>query len=228
MSQSESKHESELGPQPRAPTALLRQVVLGVTAAAVLIAVPVAIRAWVDGQAALKEALSTEDVDLRIERLGHAARWRMPLASHDEQALDALVELGEHSEPTVSVAAYREARRALLATRAWGLADPQRFEMLNERIASAMAAREEVEGTDVGGLGDPYAYHLQLLAREPGPEPMRAGGAAWAFVAWLGALVGFVGRGLDERGKLQAKPATRWGMAVLLLLAAWTVLLATA
>lgn len=223
-----SHSESKLAPEPRAPTALLRQVVLGVAAAAVLVAVPLGVRAWVDGRAALQEALSTEDVDLRIERLGQAARWRMPLASHDEQALDTLVELGEHSADPVSVAAYREARRALLATRAWGLADPQRFEMLNERIASAMATREEVEGTDVGGLGDPYAYHLQLLAREPGPDPMRAGAAAWAFIAWLGALVGFVGRGLDERGKLQAKPATRWGLAVLLLLAAWSVLLATA
>ncbi len=224
MSHSESKHARE----PRAPTVMLRQVVLGVTAATVLIAVPVAIRAWVDGRAALQEALSTDDVDLRIERLGHAARWRMPLASHDEEALDALLELGEVSEPTASIAAYREARRALLATRAWGLSDPQRFEVLNERIASAMAAREELEGTDVGGQGDPYHYHLQLLAVEPGPEPMRAGAAAWAFVAWLGALIGFVGRGLDERGKLQAKPATRWGLAVLLLLATWTVLLATA
>ncbi|MBV1859736.1 MAG: hypothetical protein KUG77_15090 [Nannocystaceae bacterium] len=223
-----SEAETNLVPEPRAPAALLRQVVLGMTAAGVLIAVPVSIRAWVDGHGALEEALSTPDVDLRIERLGHAARWRMPLASHDEEALDALVELGDHSEATVSVAAYREARRALLATRAWGLADPVRFEMLNERIALAMAIREEVEGTDVGGQGDPYAYHLQLLAREPGPEPMRAGVAAWAFVGWLGALVGFVGRGLDERGKLQAKPATRWGLAVLLLLAAWTVLLATA
>lgn len=219
---------SEPDAEPRAPTALLRQVVLGVAAAAVLIAVPVGVRAWVDGRAALEQALSTEALDLRIERLGHAARWRMPLASHDEEALDALVELGEESEPTASLAAYREARRALLATRAWGLADPQRFEMLNERIATAMAAREEVERTDVGGLGDPYAYHLQLLMREPGPEPMRAGLAAWAFVAWLGALVGFVGRGLDTRGKLQPRPATRWGLAVLLLLAAWTVLLATA
>lgn len=223
-----SDSESELAPEPRAPTALLRQVVLGIAAATVLIAVPVGIRAWVDGRAALQEALSTEDLDLRIERLGHAARWRLPLASHDEEALDMLVELGEHSEAPVSVAAFREARRALLATRAWGLADPERFEMLNDRIASAMAAREDLDGTDVGGLGDPYAYHLQLLAREPGPDPVRAGAAAWAFVGWLGALVGFVGRGLDDRGKLQAKPATRWGLAVLLLLAAWTVLLATA
>ncbi|MGH1349108.1 MAG: hypothetical protein ACRBN8_46685 [Nannocystales bacterium] len=223
-----SEGERKPMPEARAPTALLRQVVLGVAAATVLITVPVAVRAWVDGRAALQQALQTEDVGLRIERLGHAARWRLPLASHDEDAVDALVELGEQSEASVSIAAYREARRALLATRAWGLTDPERFEMLNERIASAMAAREATEGTDVGGLGDPYAYHLQLLAREPGPEPLRAGGAAWAFVAWLGALVGFVGRGLDKRGKLQAKPATRWGLAVLMLLAVWTVLLATA
>ncbi len=222
----DAPRESEA--EARTPVAVLRQVVLGVAAAVVLIVVPVAIRAWVDGRAALEQARLTEALDLRIERLGHAARWRMPLASHDEQALDALLQLGEESEPVASLAAYREARRALLATRAWGVADPQRFELLNERIATAMAAREEAEGTDVGGLGDPYAYHLQLLTREPGPEPRRAGLAAWAFVAWLGALVGFIGRGLDSRGRLQPKPATRWGLAVLLLLTAWTVLLATA
>lgn len=206
----------------------VRKAVLGTALIGMMVVIPVGIRAAVEGSAALDEALSTEDVDLRIERLGHAARWRMPFATHDERALDALVEIGESHDDEVSLAAYREARRALLGTRAWGLSDPARFEMLCERIAVAMAAREEADASDVGGQGDPYAYHLQLLQKVPGPDPLRAGGAAWAFVGWAVAMVGFVGRGLDDKGKLQPKPATRWGLAAMLLLALWTVLLATA
>jgi len=208
--------------------AQVRKVVLGLVAAAVLIVVPVAVRATVDGAAALQEAVATEEVDLRIERLGHAARWRMPWASHDEEALDALVVLGESSDPVVALAANREARRALLGTRAWGLSDPARFAMLNERIAHAMADQEARDGNDVGGQGDPYAYHLQLLQTPPGPDPLRAGVAGWSFVLWLVTLTGFVARGIDDKGRLRPKPATRWGLAALLLLASWTVLLATA
>jgi len=208
--------------------ATLRRAVLYAAAAIVLVVVPIAVRAAVDGHAALQEALATEDPDLRIERLGHAARWRVPLASHDEAAMDALIAIGEQGEPAQSLAAYREARRALLATRAWGLSDPARFDMLCERIATAMAAQEEADLSDVGGQGDPYAYHLQLLQERPGPDPLRAGFAAWAFIGWLVALVGFIGRGLDDRGKLQPRPATRWGLAAMLLLVSWAVLLATA
>lgn len=226
---SDAPQSKAASPQaPRVPLAMVRRAVLWGALGVVALAVPIAVRAAVDGRAALAEAEATEDLDLRIERLGHAARWRLPLASHDEAALDALLEIGESAEAEASLAAYREARRAMLATRAWGLSDPARFTAVNERIASAMAAQEEADGTDVGGRGDPYAHHLALLEQVPGPDPVRAGIAAWSFVAWLVALVGFVGRGLDDKGRLQARPATRWGLAVLLLLAMWTVLLATA
>ena len=208
--------------------ASIRRIVLYAAAGVVLLVVPIGVRVAVDGRAALQEALATADPDLRIERLGHAARWRMPLVSHDEQALDALIAIGERGEPVQSLAAYREARRAMLATSAWGLSDPARFDMLCERIAAAMAAQEEADLSDVGGQGDPYAYHLQLLQQVPGPDPLRAGFAAWAFVGWLVALLGFIGRGLDDRGKLQPRPATRWGLAAMLLLVSWAVLLATA
>lgn len=210
------------------PLRWVRRAVLGGAFVLSMLIVPVAMRASIEGSAALEEALATDDIDLRIERLGHAARWRTPLTTHDERALDALVAIGEGHDGAVSLAAYREARRALLGTRAWGLSDPERFEMLCERIASAMAAQEEQDASDVGGQGDPYAYHLQLLQKVPGPDPLRAGGAAWAFVAWVLAAVGFVGRGIDDKGKLQPKPATRWGLAAMVLLAVWTVLLATA
>ena len=135
----------------------VRKAVLGGALVGVVVVVPIAIRATVEGSAALDEALGTDDIDLRIERLGHAARWRMPIATHDERALDALVEIGESRNDEASLAAYREARRALLGTRAWGLSDPARFEMLCERIATAMAAREEADASDVGDAMDDCA-----------------------------------------------------------------------
>ncbi len=208
--------------------ARVRAAVLWTLGLAGLIAVPMVIRVHVEGGAALARAEATEDVDLRIERYGHAARWRTPLASHDDAALDALVSLGDDPDRAVALAALREARRAMLGTRAWGLEDPTRYASVNEAIAKHMADAEAQAGTDVGGLGDPYAYHLQLLQSVPGPDPVRANGAALAFAGWLLALVGFMLRGLEGNGRLRARAATRWGMASLVLLVTWCVLLATA
>ncbi|MEM6296312.1 MAG: hypothetical protein AAGA54_33890 [Myxococcota bacterium] len=210
------------------PLTRVRAAVLGSVGLAALVAIPMVVRVHVEGTAALASAKQTDDVDLRIERYGQAARWRSPFGAHDDAALDALVAMGDDPEREVALAALREARRAMLGTRAWGLSDPARYATVNESIATHMAAAEAEAQTDVGGHGDAYAYHLRLLQAVPGPDPVRANGAAFAFAGWLVALVGFVLRGIDASGRLQARAATRWGLAALVLLVSWCVLLAIA
>lgn len=200
----------------------------------IVVAVPLVLRVGWEGRAELAQAERAaidDDVDLEIEHLGRAARWRLPGLSHDEKALGRLVAIGEAQErrgsdgTQMALAAYREARRALLATRAWGVPHPEVLADVNQRIARLMARQEAELGTDVSGSGDPYAYHLELLQEVPGPDPVRGNLAALSFVAWLVATGGFILRGLDAQGRVRSRPALRWGGASLLLLLAWTLLL---
>ncbi len=80
-------------------------------------------------------------------------------------------------------------------------------------------------GLDIGGTDDPVAFHRELLSKEPGPDPVRGNLAALAFLGWAACIAGFVVQGIDPRGRLRPRPALRWGLGVLALLVAWTVLL---
>lgn len=217
-----------------APTRSWLRRLAWVAVVVVAFGAPLSIRVAWEGRAELEQAQRAKaagDIDLQIEHLGRAARWRIPLFGHDEEALQNLVDIGTESEvqgedgSQRALAAYREARRAILATRTWGVPDPETFDHVNERIARLMADQEERFGTDVSLSGDPYAYHLGLLQEVPGPDPWRANLAALAFAAWLFATGGFVMRSLDSRGRLIPKPAVRWGLCSVLLLLAWVLAL---
>ncbi len=240
---SEEQPETEQTSPPPAPgprhrwLARARRWTLWSVAVGGAFAVPVVVRVGWEGHDALDRAAQAqraEDDDLQIEMLGRAARWRMPGLGHDEEALAQLVALGEAAESQGAdarpraLAAYREVRRALLATRAWQVPHRDVFDDVNVRIARLMAAQEEAFGTDVGGQGDPYSYHLQLLQDVPGPDPVRGNLAALSFLGWLAAGVGFVVLGIDAKGRVRPRPAARWGVLSLVLLVAWAVLLATA
>jgi hypothetical protein len=195
---------------------------------------PLCSRAGYEGQAELAradEAAAAGRVEDEIIHLGRAARWRTPWLSHDETARARLLQLGRDAlagdEAAVALVAFREVRRALLATRTSGVADPQQLQEANDNIATLMAAQEERLGTDVGGTGDPRAWHLAQLQAPVGPTTWRATAAALAFVVWLVTAGGFMLRGLDAAGRLRARAAVRWGIASLAALVAWTWLLVT-
>lgn len=173
------------------------------------------------GALALADRAAAEGrVDREIMQLGRAARWRVPLAGHDEAALERLLTIAARAEQAgaassqTALAAYREARGALLATRAWGIVDVARLEDANRGIARLMAAQERAFGTDLSGAGDPEAHHLALLRRagETGPP--------WpALAAVLAALAGALAlRGGPARGRARAL----WGgLALAAGLAVW-------
>lgn len=201
------------------------------------VVVPIVLRVAYEGRAELAaadEARAQGDSAGEIEHLGRALRWRLPVADHDERALERLWSIGREQEQQgpegrgQALAAYRELRSGLLATRVWSVPQRERWEAANERIAVLMAEQEREQGTDLSGTGDPEAFHRAVLAREPGPEPIRGNLAALAFVGWVVCGVGFVLRGLGPRGRLRPRPALRWGLGGLLCLLAWAVLLAGA
>ncbi len=184
---------------------------------------PLLARAAWEGRGALAQAdvaAAAGRVDREILHLGRAARWRVPIAGHDEAALARLMAIGEAAElrggagSQTALMAYREARAALLATRAWGVADRALLHAANRRIARVMAEQELVFGTDLSRAGSREAYHRALL------EQAGAGGWPWAAVA----------AGLTAAAALLALrgPATRgravWGgLALGLALATWAL-----
>ena len=152
----------------------------GVTAGIVVVAValPLWLRAGIDGAAQLRaadEAAAEGSFDREVEHLGRALRWRAPLWSHDEQALERLWAIGEAQQArgaegrAGALAAYRELRRGLLATRAWGIPHRERWEEANARIAGLMAEQERALGLDASGDGDPVglAHGLEEPLRRP-------------------------------------------------------------
>ena len=181
------------------------------------------LRVGIDGRNELTQAeaqLADEHFDFAIIHYGRAARWRLPIATHDERALEGLEELAragvEGGDSTQSLLAYREIRRSLLATRTpWGVSDPDLLERANAQIASLMAGADDPERED----------RLAIQLAEPKDAPNSGTWlASLMFVAWLGALYGFFSQGLDERARLRGRPARLWGLAVMFTLLGWMLL----
>ncbi len=196
----------------------------------VAFAMPVVVRAWMDARAELDaadDAVASGDEDGEVEHLGRALRWRLPLSSIDDVALARLFAIGEAADedgdPVLALAAYREARGALLASRVLAVPHAEARAELDIRIARLMADEERRFGTDSSHGGDLEAHHLALLSATPGPAPVRATIAAGTFVAWVIASLATVMKGVDASGRVRPRPAILWGLASVACLVAWTI-----
>lgn len=135
---------------------------------------PLLVRVAWEGRAELiaaDEAAAAGRVDLEIVHLGRAARWRAPFAASDDAAIGRLLALGAAHEGdeatlTTALAAYRELRGALWATRVRA-PEGEALALTNGRIAALMAAQERAFATDLSRRGAQEAYHLALLAAGP-------------------------------------------------------------
>jgi hypothetical protein len=181
------------------------------------------LRAYVDGSAELRKAEAARaegELDDLVMHLGRAARWRLPLATHDERALEELeaLALGPRAaeDPTLAILACREIRRALLATRTpMGVSDPELLDRAERGVVRLMSVDTDPERDD----------RLAIQLSEPRDAP-NAGTwlASFFFVAWLGALYGFFSRGIDDEASLIPKAARLWGLLVLLTTVSWMLL----
>jgi hypothetical protein len=194
------------------------------------VAGPLVLRAAWEGRAELVHADAAGlagRVDLEVVHLGRAARWRAPLARHDDEALTRLMAIGARAEgeggagSQTALLAYREARAAILATRAWGVADARLLYAANRRIAALMADQEKTFGTDLSQVGAAVAYHWALLEQtcpKGHPWPAIAAALGGIAAAWAVAV------GLPTRGAVRRRPliagaavaATLWAAAWLL------------
>lgn len=194
-------------------------VILGLIA---LLLVPLVGRTIVDGRAELTRAEAAAedgDRDAEIRHLGRAARFRLPLAKHDELALARLRELAldaaARQEISTALVAWREIRSALIGTRTLDVADPELLAEANVAIVELMVAQARAADRPIA----PERW-AEELEQDLGPRH-RSLFAASCFAVWLVASVGFFVRGIDAKGRLVPRPALRWGGCALLSLIAW-------
>ena len=128
------------------------RVILYVVLALVVVG-SLVVRAWVDGRAQLRQAdafAASGDLDGEIRLLGRAARWRLPLAEHDEEARERLRGIAERESEAghvdTALIAWRELRSAILATRTIGVVDPEQLAQANAAIVELMVADAESKG----------------------------------------------------------------------------------
>jgi hypothetical protein len=190
------------------------------------VVVSLLVRAWLDGRAQLQAAdamAEAGDLDGEIRHLGRAARWRVPLAEHDELARARLRELAERETEADHVpealAAWRELRSAILATRTIDVVDPEQLHAANTAIVELMVQEALAAGTRADSAR--WAAELDEDLGSRGRSLL----AASCFAAWLVACIGFFARAIDGKGRLEPRPALRWGAAVLVLLMAWIALM---
>ena len=198
-------------------------------AIAATLVVPVVVQVAVQARSELvaaDDAAARGDETAEVIHLGRALRWRLPLSSFDERAIDRLLAIGEAAEDDPAdvaharaLAAYREIRSALLGSRALDVPHDDVLADVDARIARLMAAQAH----ELGVIAADEARQHQRL-REAS-ESRRTGTviAALALVLWVGATMSFLARGVDARGRLIRPTGTRTGLLALAALVLWLV-----
>lgn len=186
--------------------------------------------AWSGHQAheAALTALATQNKIQALDQLSRSARWYLPGSSRVREALQQIVRLGQEAEKAGQVeealAAYREARRCIRATRSMWVPNADLQGPIDERIAHLMAGQST---RNRAGKETPFelrkAEHLALLGQDNAPDPFWALWVVLAFFGWAGGAFGFVFGAWDSYGSFRSRPALAWGGAVVASFALWLV-----
>jgi hypothetical protein len=193
--------------------------ILAVVIAIVLMILgPLAVRAGIEGRAELRAAEQASTLEQAIVHLGRAARWRLPIADHDEQARERLEQIAEEAEQAGdarALVAWRELRGALLGTRTWGVVDPEQLERANRGIV-----RETLKAAKAVGAPEESERWLAELEAAPASDGIGTRIAALCFALWCVTLIGFVVHAIGTEGRLR-RSALAWGAVNLTSLLGW-------
>jgi hypothetical protein len=193
-------------------------------AAMLLILGPLIVRAAIEGRAELRAADEASTTEQAIVHLGRAARWRLPVADHDEQARERLEQIADEAEQAgddaLALSAWRELRGALLGTRTGSVVDREQLERANLGIVRAM-----LEIADAAGeLGDGERWRAELEAA-PATDGVGTRFAALCFALWCVTLIGFVVHGIGGQGRWLRRPGLWWAGVNLASLLGWLSLM---
>jgi len=182
--------------------------------------VVVAIRLLVDSRIALRAGEMSETRGDRLEAIRHyqdAARLYLPASPYVRAALDrleAVAAAAAQAGDGPSVRAALEAERgAILATRSLYIPNGSRLPSIEHRLARLLAATEDRSVAPGVSFEARAAWHLERLARRPGPALAHVVLALVGLVLWVGSAIGFVSKGLDARLHLRRRYAMIAGVA---------------
>jgi hypothetical protein len=150
--------------------------------------------------------------DEEIAHLGRAARLYAPGNPYARRALDRLATIGRE-DPTRALAAWREARSAILATRSFYTPHRALLDEANGQIAERMAQAEVAAGTQ-HTVERARAWHAARLAQNEAPS------VAWTLVAlvglaaWIGCALGLFLRGVGDDDRMRPRAALAWAVGV--------------
>jgi hypothetical protein len=190
----------------------------------------VAVRLLVDSRSALRAGQMSEERGDRLEAIRHyqdAARLYLPGSPTVRDALDRLEALATAAAqagdgPGVRAALEAE-RAAILSTRSLYIPNGSRLPHIEHRLARLLAATEDRSVAPGVSFEARTAWHLQRLARRPGPALAHVVLALAGLVLWVGGAIGFVSRGLDARLRLRRLHAIVAGVIFALGLAMFLV-----
>lgn len=175
-----------------------------------------------------EEAYQAGDLDTALERYEHAVQWYTPHSPWVRQSVESLWRMGSDAEETGNVdralAAYRALRGSLYAVRSFYTPYREWISRCDEKIATLSAGK--IAQTQAGKerpFEDIRAESLRLLKKDHAPSVGWAILAEVGFFGWVGSAIGLIFRAYRDAGRLKGRAALRWGLAIIVFYALWTL-----
>ncbi|HEX6836332.1 MAG TPA: hypothetical protein VF334_07140 [Polyangia bacterium] len=150
--------------------------------------------------------------DDELAHLGRAARLYAPGNPYSRRAVEKLAAIGRE-DPARALAAWRELRSALLATRSFYTPHRALLDEANARIADLMADAELAAGTQ-HARDRARAWHAARLAQDEAPSVAWTLVALFGLAAWIACALGLLLRGVGDDDRLRPRVALVWAAGV--------------
>jgi len=177
---------------------------------AILLAI-VAVRVVWSSRGEWRAAVSSSG-EAEITHLGRAARLYAPGNPYSRRAVDKLAAIGRQ-DPARALAAWRELRSAILATRSFYTPHRALLDEANAHIADLMADAELAAGSQ-HARDKARAWHAARLAQDEAPSVPWTIVALAGLAAWIGCALGLCLRGVGDDDRLRPRAALVWALGV--------------
>lgn len=184
----------------------------------VVVLVVLSVKVIVSSRAELDRARRAEtagELEVAVTHYRRAARWHLPVQPWADEALDALMAIGEAAEErgdaVLALASYRSAHAAIMSTRHLWVPDRERLHRADERIAHLMATGEVPPVDARRSEAEREALYLEMLEEDRDPALGWSLLALLGFLLWLAGAYGVFTRALDEDDRFVQAELRKWG-----------------
>lgn len=173
-------------------------------------------------------------LDEAVYHYQRSAKWNSLITQTSEDAQDKLRSLTDTAEANgakkLALLSQRYLRASFMSTNHLWRQDTAALGAVNRRIARLTAEVQLASGAPtIRGrtLETLTADHLTLLERRYGPTPLQGSLVFMLFLAWIGAAIWTVWRGLNADGKVNRNQLVRGALATLVLFTSFCLTLSS-